>query len=96
MIKPTSLRCLRKVCVLAAVALAVPAAAYAKDIQWEKWDKDIKWDKWDRGDKWDKWDKGERGDKGRKSSKGDPVVSAVPEANTAWVLIPFMGAVLLF
>ncbi len=28
--------------------------------------------------------------------KGDPGVSSVPEANTAWVLVPFMGAVLLF
>ena len=27
--------------------------------------------------------------------KGDPGVSSVPEANTAWVLVPFMGAVLL-
>ena len=27
---------------------------------------------------------------------GDPHVSAVPEANAGWVLIPFMGAVLLF
>jgi hypothetical protein len=32
----------------------------------------------------------ERGD------KGDPRVSSVPEANTAWVLVPFIGAVLLF
>ena len=28
--------------------------------------------------------------------QGDPRVSSVPEPNTAWVLIPFMGAVLLF
>jgi hypothetical protein len=28
--------------------------------------------------------------------KGDPTVSSVPEANTAWVLVPFMGAVLIF
>jgi hypothetical protein len=27
---------------------------------------------------------------------GDPHISAVPEANTGWVLIPFLGAVLLF
>jgi hypothetical protein len=26
---------------------------------------------------------------------GDPRVSSVPEANTVWVLIPFMGAVLV-
>jgi hypothetical protein len=35
----------------------------------------------------------ERGGGGR---QGDPRVSSVPEPNTAWVLIPFMGAVLLF
>jgi hypothetical protein len=28
--------------------------------------------------------------------QGDPRVSSVPEPNTAWVLIPFMGAVLVF
>ena len=28
--------------------------------------------------------------------RGDPRVSSVPEPNTAWVLIPFMGAVLVF
>ena len=27
---------------------------------------------------------------------GDPHISAVPEANAGWVLVPFMGAVLLF
>jgi hypothetical protein len=27
---------------------------------------------------------------------GDPHISAVPEANTGWGLVPFMGAVLLF
>ena len=31
-----------------------------------------------------------------KTQKGGPVVSAVPEANTGIVLIPFVGAVLLF
>ena len=28
--------------------------------------------------------------------RGDPYISAVPEANAGWVLVPFMGAVLLF
>jgi hypothetical protein len=42
------------------------------------------------------WDKGDKGEKGEKGGKGDPTVSSVPEANTAWVLLPFMGAVLLF
>jgi hypothetical protein len=27
---------------------------------------------------------------------GDPHISAVPEVNAGWVLMPFMGAVLLF
>jgi hypothetical protein len=27
---------------------------------------------------------------------GDPHISAVPEASTGWVLVPFLGAVLLF
>jgi hypothetical protein len=27
---------------------------------------------------------------------GDPRVTAVPEANTGWVLLPFLGVVLLF
>ena len=43
-------------------------------------------------------DKG-RGDNDKhqeRGEKGDPRVSSVPEANTAWVLIPFIGAVLLF
>ena len=35
-----------------------------------------------------------RGDNDKRH--GDPHVSAVPEANAAWVLIPFVGAVLLF
>jgi hypothetical protein len=45
---------------------------------------------------WDKGDKGEKNDKGGRGEKGDPRVSTVPEANTAWVLLPFVGAVLLF
>jgi hypothetical protein len=31
-----------------------------------------------------------------KNKGGDPSVSSVPEANAGWVLVPFMGAVLLF
>ena len=81
MIKTSSFQCLRKVCALVAATLILPALAYAKDIQWDKWDKDVQWDK---GHRWDKGD------------KGDPRISAVPEANTGWVLVPFMGAVLLF
>ena len=96
MIKTSSFRYLRRFCALVAAALIVPAVAYAKDIQWDKWDKDIQWDKWHKGDKWDRDDKGEKGNRGERGGKGDPVVSPVPEANTVWVLVPFVGAVLLF
>ena len=47
-------------------------------------------------DKGDKGDKGDKDGKGEKGEKGDPKVSSVPEANAGWVLIPFVGAVLLF
>jgi hypothetical protein len=35
-------------------------------------------------------------DKSENKGKGDPKVSSVPEANAGWVLLPFIGAVLLF
>ena len=65
----------RNLCAVVAISIALPALAYAKDIQW---------------------DKGDKRDKGEKVGKGDPKVSSVPEASTVWVLLPFMGAVLLF
>ena len=34
--------------------------------------------------------------KADKPYKSDPKVSSVPEANTGWVLIPFLGLVLVF
>jgi hypothetical protein len=38
-----------------------------------------------------------KGDKSEnKVSKGDPRVSSVPEANAGWVLVPFLGLVLVF
>jgi hypothetical protein len=40
--------------------------------------------------------KPDKPDKGEKGDKGDPRVSSVPEANTAWILIPFLGLVLIF
>ena|ERR1700730_4107163 len=86
MIKSSSSK-LRKIFAIVAASLILPALAHAKGIQWDKWDKD---DKADQGEKSDRDDKGSRGD------KGDPRVSSVPEANTAWVLLPFVGAVLLF
>jgi hypothetical protein len=33
---------------------------------------------------------------GKGNDKGDKQIPVVPEANAAWVLIPFFGAVLLF
>jgi hypothetical protein len=71
----------RNLCAVVAISIALPALAHAKDIQWGKGDKA---------------DKGEKLDKGDKGDKGDPRISTVPEANTAWVLLPFVGAVLLF
>ena len=38
----------------------------------------------------------DKGNHTGKTNDGDPVVSSVPEANPAIVLIPFVGAVLLF
>ena len=77
----------RNLCAVVAISIALPALAHAKGIQWDNWDKD---EKADKGEKSDKDDKGSRGD------KGDPRVSSVPEASTVWVLLPFVGAVLLF
>jgi hypothetical protein len=93
---------LRKIFIIVAATLILPALAHAKDIDWGKWDKDAKvdkgekWDKDDKGGKGEKWDKGDKGGEGRRGDKGDPRVSSVPEPSTAWVLLPFVGAVLLF
>ena len=79
-------RCgIRNLCAAVAISMALPALTHAKDIDWGKGDKG------DKGEKSDKDDKGSRGEK-----EGDPRVSSVPEANTAWVLLPFVGAVLFF
>jgi hypothetical protein len=72
---------LRKIFIIVAAGLMLPAITHAKDIDWGK------------GDKGEKSDKDDRGGKGE---KGDPRVSSVPEPSTAWVLLPFVGAVLLF
>jgi hypothetical protein len=83
MIKTSSFQ-IRKIFIIAAASLILPALAPAKDIQWDK------------GEKGEKWDKDDKGGEGHKGDKGDPRISTVPEANTAWVLLPFVGAVLLF
>jgi hypothetical protein len=71
----------RKVTVLVGVALILPALAYAEHDYW-------------KGFHWKGHDgkyTGERNEKGRERR-----VPAVPEANAAWVLVPFFGAVFLF
>jgi hypothetical protein len=83
MIKTSSFQ-LRKIFIIAAAGLILPALAHAKDIQWDK------------GDKGDKGEKSDKDDRGGKGDKGDPRVSSVPEPSTVWVLLPFVGAVLLF
>jgi hypothetical protein len=70
----------RKVCALVTAALVLPALAYAEH----------------KAVQWDKGDKDDQGAKGEKGGKGDPKVSSVPEANAGWVLIPFLGLVLVF
>jgi hypothetical protein len=75
---------LRKIFIIVAAGLMLPALTHAKDIDWGK------------GDKGDKGENSDKDDRGGKGEKGDPRVSSVPEANTAWVLLPFVGAVLLF
>jgi hypothetical protein len=68
---------LRKTCALLAVALILPALAYAD----RDHDKDNNRDNHEqRG-----------GDRDRNDH-----IPVVPEANAGWVLIPFVGAVLLF
>ncbi len=83
---------LRKIFIIVAASL-IPVLAHGKDIDWGKGDKGGKWDNDDKGDKGGKWD---NDDKGGRGEKGDPRVSSVPEPSTVWVLLPFVGAVLLF
>jgi hypothetical protein len=75
---------LRKIFIMVAASLILPALTHAKDIQWDK------------GDKGGKGEKSHKDDRGGRGEKGDPRVSSVPETSTAWVLLPFVGAVLLF
>ena len=41
-------------------------------------------------------DKDNRGRGDNDERHGNPRISAVPEANAGWVLVPFFGAILLF
>jgi hypothetical protein len=72
----------REVCALAAASLILPVLAYADHDS----DRSIHW----RGDN------DENHGKNNDDRHGDPHISAVPESNAGWVLVPFIGAVLLF
>ena len=72
---------LRKACALVAVTLILPALAYADRDHDRDHDRDNHRDNHEqRG-----------GDRDR-----DAHIPVVPEANAGWVLLPFVGAVLLF
>ena len=75
---------IRKACVLTAVTLILPALAYADRDNDRDNDRDH-----DRDLNRDYHE--QRGDRDR-----DKHIPVVPEANAGWVLIPFVGAVLLF
>ena len=73
----------RKVCALVAASLILPALAYA--------DRDNDRVNHGRADNDEHQGKGDDNER-----RGNPRISAVPEANAGWVLVPFFGAVLLF
>ena len=75
--------CVRTLSALVAASIALPALAYA--------DHDN-----GRGNHWraDNDEHHARGDNDK--HQGNQQIPVVPEANAAWVLIPFVGAVLLF
>jgi hypothetical protein len=70
-----------KVCALVTASMILPALAYA----------DHDNGKWNKGDK----DEHRREDHDTDKSR-DKEAPAVPETNAGWVLVPFLGAVLLF
>jgi len=69
-----------KVCALVAATLILPALAFAGH---------------DKGKGNDR-DNDGRGNDREDHDRGDRNIPVVPEANAGWVLIPFVGAVLLF
>ena len=74
-------RRIRKICALVTASMILPVLAYA----------DHDSGKWNMGDKDEhRWSDHDT-DKGR-----DKSVPVVPETNAGWVLVPFLGAVLLF
>ena len=73
---------IRTLSAVVAASIALPALAYANHDN-------------DKGNHWSA-DNDENHGRDNDKRHGDPHVSAVPEANAGWVLIPFFGAVLLF
>ena len=77
----TRFRQLRELCAVVAASLILPALAYADHDN----DRSIHW----RNDN-------ENHGRDNDDRHGHPQISAVPEASAGWVLVPFIGAVLLF
>ena len=75
-----------KVCALTAATLIVPSLAFARH------DKDND----DKGKSVRNELAKDNDDKGKDKDRDSKTVPVVPEANAGWVLIPFVGAVLLF
>jgi hypothetical protein len=73
----------RTLSAVVAASVALPALAYA--------DRDNDRVNHGRGDNHEHQGKGDNNER-----HGNPRISAVPEANAGWVLVPFFGAVLLF
>jgi len=78
---------IRKVCALVAATLILPALAHAEDRDGRDRYNDNRW--------WCERDEQRSGDHATDRNT-DRKVSAVPETDAGWVLIPFVGAVLLF
>ena len=85
----TKMGIFRKTCASVLVFLILPALAIAKS----GGEKDINGDKNGKGDI-NANPKGNGDDKNK--NKGGHKPPVVPEANAAWVLVPFFGAVLLY
>jgi hypothetical protein len=89
------------VCALVAATLILPALAYADrdDGKRTQGDNDDRWSQRDEhrwGDKQYVRDKNEHSWGEKDTTRNREDVPVVPEANAAWVLVPFFGAVLLY
>jgi len=88
-------------CALLAATLILPALAYADrdDGKRTQGDNDDRWSQRDEhrwGDKQYVRDKNEHSWGEKDTTRNREDVPVVPEANAAWVLVPFFGAVLLY